>query len=306
MKSTFVAQFKLRNVKLNALLFLTSLYLAGSKTLPSKQWLTFFMVMTVSFEKYHGNGNDFIIVDDKTATFNDSEEFISKLCHRRFGIGADGLMLVRKSDTADFEMLYFNADGKPGTMCGNGGRCIAAFAYSHNLAKEKMTFDAADGLHAAIINESLVQDRLFDVSLQMQPVAEITEHENSYFLNTGSPHHVEFVACVDSVDVVGRGKEIRNSGEYQPGGTNVNFVQIEDGNIFVRTYERGVEDETLSCGTGVTASALAVFLETGMDNLHIKTRGGDFSVAFKRDGNRFTDIWLKGPAQLVFKGEITL
>lgn len=262
--------------------------------------------MRVDFEKYHGNGNDFIIIDDRTAVFDASEKVIAKLCHRRFGIGADGLMLVRKSSTADFEMLYYNADGKPGTMCGNGGRCIAAFAFAHNFAKKEMLFDAVDGLHHAIINEEKIAGELFDVSLQMQPVTAVTERENSFFLDTGSPHHVEFVSCVDSVNVFEKGKEIRNSSQYKPGGANVNFVQIEKDTIFVRTYERGVEDETLSCGTGVTASALAVFLETGIKDWRIKTRGGDFRVDFNWNGSQFSDIWLKGPAQMVFKGETNL
>ena len=262
--------------------------------------------MRVRFEKYHGNGNDFIIIDDRKELFDASVEKVSYLCDRRFGIGADGLMLVKDSSKADFEMLYFNSDGKPGTMCGNGGRCIAAYAFSKELSSESMNFYAVDGLHRAVINSAEVEGFLFDVSLQMQPVSQVMERENSFVLDTGSPHYVEFVACSDSVDVYQKGKQIRYGDEFKPGGINVNFVQIDEDSLYVRTYERGVEDETLSCGTGVTASALAAFLETGIEDWRIKTRGGDFKVSFNWDGSRFADVWLRGPAQLVYKGEIEI
>ncbi len=262
--------------------------------------------MKVEFEKYHGNGNDFVIVDDRKQTFPASIEIISRLCHRRFGIGADGLMLVRNSSKADFEMLYYNSDGALGTMCGNGGRCIAAYAFDHGIANKEMTIDARDGLHEAIINQIIETGKLFDVSLQMLPVEEVTEMENAWFLDTGSPHHVEFVKCADSTDVYQRGKEIRNSDRYKPDGTNVNFVSIEQDTLYVRTYERGVEEETLSCGTGVVASVLAAFLETGNKDWRIKTRGGNFTVTFDNQGHRFNNIWLHGPAQMVYKGDIIL
>jgi len=262
--------------------------------------------MKVGFEKYQGNGNDFIIVDDREGLFNASEEIVSHLCDRRFGIGADGLMLIRESRKADFEMLYFNSDGNPGTMCGNGGRCIAAYVCSKEISTKDMIFDAVDGLHQAVVNNEDAEGVLFDVSLQMQPVTKVVERENSYVLDTGSPHYVEFVACADSVDVFQKGQQIRYSDEFKPGGTNVNFVQINENILYVRTYERGVEDETLSCGTGVTASAMAAFLETGIEDWRIKTRGGDFKVSFYWDGSRFTDVWLRGPARLVYKGEIEI
>ena len=262
--------------------------------------------MTVRFEKYHGNGNDFVIIDDREGLFHASEEIVSHLCDRRFGIGADGLMLVKDSSEADFEMLYFNSDGKPGTMCGNGGRCIAAYAYAKAISSKRMTFNAVDGLHQAVVNSEEIKNTLFDVSLQMQPVIGVMEKENSYFLDTGSPHYVEFVACADSTDVFEKGKQIRYSDDFKPEGTNVNFVQIDEDSLYVRTYERGVEDETLSCGTGVTASAMAAFLETGIEEWRIKTRGGDFKVTFSWDGSRFTDVWLRGPARLVYKGEIEI
>jgi len=260
--------------------------------------------MKLQFEKYHGNGNDFIIIDDRTLSFKASKRKIHQLCDRRFGIGADGLMLVRNSEKANFEMVYYNSDGALGTMCGNGGRCIAAFAYSHKMVLEKITFAAVDGLHEAAINKA--EEGLCDVSLEMRPVNKVVKYDKSYFINTGSPHHIEFVADADATDVYNTGKEIRNSKKYAKEGTNVDFVEIKGDSFYVRTYERGVEDETLSCGTGVIASAIAAFLETGNKDWRIKTRGGNFEVTFNSDGDRFTDIWLRGPAQCVFKGEIEI
>lgn len=260
--------------------------------------------MNLQFEKYQGNGNDFIIIDDRTLSFKASKKKIHQLCDRRFGIGADGLMLVRNSEKANFEMIYYNSDGAEGTMCGNGGRCIAAFAYSHKIVLEEIIFSAVDGLHEATINKA--KDGLYDVSLEMQPVNKVVKYDKSYFINTGSPHHIEFVADANSTDVYNRGMEIRNSDKYTPGGTNVDFVEIKGKSLYVRTFERGVEDETLSCGTGVIASALAAFLETGNKDWRIKTRGGNFEVTFNSEGDRFSDIWLHGPAQCVFKGEIEI
>ncbi len=259
--------------------------------------------MMLDFEKYHGNGNDFIIINNMKGDVSLSNKAIQWLCHRRFGIGADGLMLLEPDEHSDFKMHYYNSDGLLSTMCGNGGRCIAAFAFSHGYAGKKMMFRAVDGMHRAIINDSDISNHILDVSLEMKNVEEVVEKEHCYFIDTGSPHHVELVNCVEDVEVFSKGKAIRNSDTYQPGGTNVDFVQIDGNTLHVRTYERGVEEETLSCGTGVTASALAAFLETGIKNWRIKTRGGDFSVDFKGDKLPFTDIWLRGPAQLVFKGK---
>ncbi len=259
----------------------------------------------LDFEKYHGNGNDFVIINNMNGTVSLTKKDVSHLCHRRFGIGADGLMLLEPDDKADFKMLYYNSDGQLSTMCGNGGRCIAAFAFSHNLAGKKMLFNAVDGFHQAVINTADPDHGIYDVSLEMTPVAKVSQHKNGYFLNTGSPHHIEFVKDAEDIDVFNKGREIRNSTAYQPDGTNVNFVQLDKDVIFVRTYERGVEDETLSCGTGVTASALAAFLETGNKIRRIKTRGGDFRVDFKGK-MPFTGIWLSGPAKRVFIGKIKL
>ncbi|RLD91011.1 MAG: diaminopimelate epimerase [Bacteroidetes bacterium] len=260
----------------------------------------------LDFEKYHGNGNDFIIINNMDGVVSLLKKDIQHLCHRHFGIGADGLMLLEPDENADFKMLYYNSDGLLSTMCGNGGRCIAAFAFSHGYAGNKMKFNAVDGMHKAYIIASEPGGSLFDVSLGMSNVEKIIENENSYFLDTGSPHHVEFVKCAEEIEVFSKGKEIRNSSQYQPGGTNVDFVQIDTNTLYVRTYERGVEEETLSCGTGVIASALAAYLETGIKKWRIKTRGGNFSVDFKGDSLPFTEIWLRGPAKMVFKGGIEL
>ena len=262
--------------------------------------------MMLDFEKYHGNGNDFIIINNMDDAISLTEEMVHYLCHRRFGIGADGLILVQPDGNADFKMLYYNADGIQSTMCGNGGRCVAAYAHAHELAGKNMIFSAVDGLHNAVINAIDSNSIVFDVSLEMASVNKVVENENSFFLDTGSPHHVEFVKCADEINVALKGREIRNSNDYQPGGTNVDFVQIDNNTLYVRTYERGVEEETLSCGTGVTASALAAYLETGKKNWRIKTRGGNFIVDFKGDSLPFTDIWLSGPAKMVFKGKIEL
>jgi diaminopimelate epimerase len=261
--------------------------------------------MKVIFEKYQGNGNDFIIIDDRDGLFPDKTENVKKLCDRHFGIGADGLMLVKKSDIAEFEMVYYNSDGNISTMCGNGGRCIAAYAFKHGIAKKKMNFIAIDGLHKAAINNS-ENKNLYDVSLQMTNVDKVIKEDEYYFINTGSPHHITFVKNVKDVDVYNEGKKIRYGALYSPQGTNVNFVQLNNENIIVKTYERGVEDETLSCGTGVTASAIAAYLKTGKKIKKIKTTGGDFSVNFEENNGKFVNVTLNGPAEMVFKGEIEI
>jgi diaminopimelate epimerase len=261
--------------------------------------------MEIKFDKYQGNGNDFIIIDDRMNRFNDDASIVNRLCDRHFGIGADGLMLVRESETADFEMLYYNSDGALSTMCGNGGRCIAAFCYEHGIAGKKMRFSAVDGFHHAVI-ENKLKEGYYDVSLEMIDVEKVERRKNHFFLDTGSPHHVEFVQDLKDLNVYENGKKIRYSSAYEPDGTNVNFVEVFDDHIFVRTYERGVENETLSCGTGVTASAIATFLKTGKKDFSIETPGGQFSVDFQFDNNLFHNVWLRGPAVKVFTGEINL
>lgn len=261
--------------------------------------------MKMKFQKFQANGNDFIMLVESSLNFVLTAKQINRLCDRHFGIGADGLMVLRSSDTYDFEMYYYNSDGKKASMCGNGSRSMAALAYSKGFAKKKMIFLAADGVHEAIIEKELKGD-LFDVSLKMLDVNCIGQNQDYYFLNTGVPHYVEFVEGLSVMDVMEPGRKIRNDERFSAEGTNVNFVEIRSGRLNVRTYERGVEAETLSCGTGVTASAIAAFLKTGQKDYFIQTRGGDFQVKFEQEGDRFVNIWLRGPAEKVFEGEISL
>lgn len=252
------------------------------------------------FYKYQGTGNDFVIIDNRNQTFKKKTAYIARLCDRRFGIGADGLILLENHDSLDFNMIYYNADGNESSMCGNGGRCLVHFAKYLKIINNEATFEAVDGLHHAFIEDDIVK-------LQMQNVDNVQRHEAYVFLDTGSPHHVEFNSNLNQLDVKQEGEKIRYREPYNASGTNVNFVnKITDGIFAVRTYERGVEDETLSCGTGVTAVALAMSYigETEKNLLTISTQGGDLQVSFQKDGNGFKDIWLIGPATLVFKGEL--
>ncbi|MBI9037185.1 MAG: diaminopimelate epimerase [Bacteroidales bacterium] len=257
--------------------------------------------MILKFSKYHGTGNDFIIIDNRNIELNPKKEWIEKICNRRFGIGADGLMLLEKSRDFDFSMKYYNADGNEGTMCGNGGRCIVAFASSLGIIKKIAKFTAIDGKHSAEIIDNNTNE--FIVDLKMQDVQDIKICDDHYFINTGSPHYVSFVENLEKFDVFNEGRKIRLSKEFAPDGTNVNFVEIKGENIFVRTYERGVEDETYSCGTGVTASAIAFYLRENKVVNNILTRGGKLSVKFEKEGNSFTKIHLIGPTNFVFIGE---
>jgi diaminopimelate epimerase len=256
--------------------------------------------MITVFNKYQGAGNDFIIIDNRKGFFNaDNHELINRLCDRRFGIGADGLILICSSHDYDFEMKYFNSDGKEGSMCGNGGRCSAAFAVKEGIAEKEMYFKAADGVHKASMKGQLI-------TLSMNDVRETKIINGNYFINTGSPHYIIFSDDIENIDVSSKGKEIRMSPDFSPGGTNVNFVQITKTQIFVRTFERGVEAETLSCGTGVTASAIASVLAGHFDsnNVSVRTKGGDLTVSFNKSGKEVTDIRLTGPATFVFEGMI--
>ncbi len=256
--------------------------------------------MTIVFNKYQGTGNDFIIIDNRKNIFNpDNSRLIIKLCNRRFGIGGDGLILISESLLYDYEMRYFNSDGFESTMCGNGGRCSADYAIRAGIAGKKLTFKAIDGVHKAISEEGIIK-------LQMNDIKEAGIINGNYFINTGSPHYVIFIQNLKDVDVSAEGKKIRWSGDFAPGGTNVNFVETEQNGIFVRTFERGVEDETFSCGTGATASAIASVLSGhfDMNTVNVKTRGGNLTVSFKTDGKSISDIWLSGPASFVFEGRI--
>lgn len=255
--------------------------------------------MNVTFYKYQGTGNDFVLIDNRNLTFpKNNMALINSICNRHFGVGADGLILLEKDDTCDFKMIYFNADGNESSMCGNGGRCIVAFAYKLGIFSDKTTFTAIDGVHHASIKKDII-------SLQMIDVQDIEIHKNHTFLNTGSPHHVEVVASVNDIDVAKKGKELRNS--YGKAGSNINFVEKINHTTFkVRTYERGVEDETLACGTGVTAVAIAMHKTKNTENTDIilPVKGGILEVTFDFIDNHYKNVFLKGPAAFVFKGVI--
>lgn len=256
----------------------------------------------MQFWKFQGTGNDFIIIDNYDDSFSPNVDYIQHLCHRHLGIGADGLITLNKSDTADFAMTYYNSDGHEGTMCGNGGRCIVAFAYMLGVIKKSTTvFEATDGLHKAFVE--IHKNNSWYISLQLNDI----NHAQEIFNDTGSPHHIEFVDDINNIDIKERGRQIRYSPDYKSiGGVNVNFAVVENQTIHMRTYERGVEAETLSCGTGTTATviAYAVKEKIAQGPVSVKTKGGTLTVNFKKSGrNTFSDIWLEGPAVNVFKGE---
>lgn len=256
----------------------------------------------MKFYKYQGAGNDFIMIDNRTEEFPVSLSLVASLCDRKFGIGADGLILLQNHSDADFKMVYFNADGNESSMCGNGGRCIVAFAKDLQILSNNYThFQAIDGLHAAKMEGA-------EIHLQMINVEEIYYSNDDMILNTGSPHYVKFISeGIQSYDVYNEGKAIRYSTSFVEEGINVNFVQIEGQNIIVRTYERGVENETLSCGTGVTAAAIATYIQHGFIPQKVQTLGGDLKVHFEVPSkNKFENIWLVGPAKKVFEGTINI
>lgn len=254
----------------------------------------------MEFYKYQGTGNDFVMIDNRNLQFPTDKKLIRQLCDRRFGIGGDGLILLENDPTADFKMVYFNSDGSESTMCGNGGRCITAFAKFLTIFNDKTTFQAIDGTHEAEVNNGLVKLKMIDVdSLQNDGQCTV--------LNTGSPHFVQWVQNLESYDVRGNGNKIRYSATYQSEGINVNFAEeLGEGKIFVRTYERGVEDETFSCGTGATAAALVYLKDRHKNEVEVKVLGGNLKIYATQNAEVFTDIWLEGPAEQVFRGEINL
>ena len=266
----------------------------------------------MNFHKYHGTGNDFVMIDDRARQFDETDHArIAFLCHRRFGIGADGLILLRSREGYDFEMVYFNADGRPSSMCGNGGRCTVAFAKHLRITEGRAHFLAVDGPHQAQVDPDGT------VRLKMQDVAALRPagvgKSDDVFLHTGSPHHVHFLDPAEhpnlaEFNVFSAGHDIRYDPAYDPAGTNVNFVQVPADPAqpwAVRTYERGVENETYSCGTGVTAVALAASAHGAASPVHLSTPGGLLSVAFEQrlDGS-FANVWLIGPAVRVFGGVV--
>ena len=260
--------------------------------------------MTLHFNKYQGTGNDFILADNRKNEYSLTSEQIHQLCDRRFGIGADGLMLLNEKAGFDFEMKYYNADGKEGSMCGNGGRCMTKFASQLGIQREIYRFLASDGVHEAEIDLEGI------VSLKMKDVKNIGKFHGDFIVNTGSPHYVKMVTNVMSLDVFKKGYEIRHSKEFEDEGINVNFTEqlSEVDKIIVRTFERGVEDETFSCGTGVTAAALVCYHnENGFNEVEVKTLGGILTVEFDRlDDTRYENIWLCGPAEKVYEGTVEI
>ncbi|RXK62218.1 diaminopimelate epimerase [Lacibacter luteus] len=259
--------------------------------------------MTIPFYKYQGTGNDFVIIDNRNGNFTQlSTVEIAFLCDRRFGIGADGLMLLQLKDGYDFEMVYYNADGNEGSMCGNGGRCLVAFAKHLGVIDKNAEFLATDGFH-----EAKVLDNGW-IELKMKDVNNIEKSPEYSILNTGSPHYIKWENDIAKTAVFDEGKRIRYSPPFFQEGINVNFVQLLNDTLNVRTYERGVENETLSCGTGVTAAAIAASNDSiGFQERKILTPGGELKVKFeKKSESSFENIWLCGPAKLVFAGTITL
>jgi diaminopimelate epimerase len=265
----------------------------------------------MKFWKYQGAGNDFVMLDQRESQWLNRKDtaLIELLCHRRFGIGADGLILLQNAAGYDFEMIYFNADGRESTLCGNGGRCIAAFAHHLGIIAEQGRFLAIDGPHDAKVVPK--NEHAAWVELKMSDVGAVALHDGAYVLNTGSPHYVQFVEHLAEMDVAAEGRAIRYSAPWKTAGINVNFVENKGDTLHIRTYERGVEDETLACGTGVTAAAIAAHLRRsaapGPAEIALKARGGDLAVRFEADSDgRFSNIWLCGPAVRVFEGTIDL
>jgi diaminopimelate epimerase len=260
--------------------------------------------MRIKFYKYQGTGNDFVILDNRDEAYHSlMNEHVSFLCNRRFGIGADGLMMLNKHTDYDFEMKYYNADGSESSMCGNGGRCLVKFANDLGIIRTTYSFLAIDGKHEASVN----MDGM--VSLKMNDVYDVKFEGRYYVLNTGSPHYVEMADNVMKMDVFKKGQEVRFNKEFSKEGINVNFVQqLEDvDKIIVRTYERGVEAETFSCGTGVTAAALVCHHnDNGFNRVEVETLGGHLSVEYDKIGDSFKNIWLNGAAEKVFEGTINI
>jgi diaminopimelate epimerase len=269
----------------------------------------------LQFSKYQATGNDFVLIDNRSGQLSFSKEQIVKLCHRKFGIGADGIMLIEKHPELDFNLVYYNSDGSQ-SLCGNGCRAAVHMAASLGMVSGRTKFNAFDGIHEA----ELYPDDI--VKLKMNDVAGVKQHGEDLFMNTGSPHYIRFISAIEDYPVFEEGRKVRNDDNFKPGGTNANFVEVlADNAIFVRTYERGVENETLSCGTGVVAAALASSLRGYTSPVKIGTLGGQLTVQFKNGHSApsepskaapsgqpgtFSDIFLIGPAKLVYQGTMEL
>lgn len=262
--------------------------------------------MKLKFYKYQATGNDFIIIDNRNQDINLSEENIRFLCDRHFGIGSDGLIIFEDSDKADFSMQFFNPDGSGGMMCGNGGRSIVRFAADKGVIKDKCTFLAPDGLHSATIEGE-------NIKLKMTTPTLFQAHEDGFYINTGTSHFVVFENDLEEIDIIKKGRTLRYDERFLTyKGCNVNFVQeIADKSLKIQTYERGVEDLTLACGTGICAAALTYSVKKGLENgnhtINISAQGGNLQVEFdKKENNTFNNVHLIGEAKKVFEGEIEI
>lgn len=253
------------------------------------------------FYKYQGTGNDFVMIDNRKGVFDKQNiDLIAHLCNRRTGVGADGLILLESEQGYDFRMVYFNADGNESTMCGNGGRCIVAFAKFLGIIDKNTEFIAIDGPHLARIDKAYVE-------LKMQDVSTVNSNINYHILDTGSPHYVALQSNLQAIDMNAEGSKIRHSTPFDASGINVNFAEkINDDTFAIRTYERGVEGETLSCGTGATAVAIAMYHsnKTASKTINLKTQGGNLQVRFESLESSYSDVWLCGPTKRVFKGDL--
>lgn len=256
--------------------------------------------MRLQFRKYQGTGNDFIMIDNRNGDIRLSDSEIIRVCDRKFGIGSDGIILLQKASQADFEMIFHNPDASK-SFCGNGSRCIVQFAHDIGAAPDHGSFLAIDGLHDYRFN----RDR---IAIHMKDIHGIDMDGDAYVINTGSPHYIKYVSELGQINIVPEARQVRYAPRYSPAGINVNFVEENDRGISIRTYERGVEDETLSCGTGVTAAALSYACRNpGRQNVQVITQGGELNVEYiQKNNNSFTDVWLSGPAQFVFSGEINI
>ena len=257
--------------------------------------------MKINFSKYNGAGNDFILIDDRENLINDNKSLISYLCDRHFGVGADGLIILKESSNSDFEILHYTSDGNLGSLCGNGSRCAVLFAFNKDIISKNTVFRAFDGIHnAEILDNGLIK-------MEMKVNSDIVSNSYGTWLDTGSPHLVIEKNDTDKLDVNNEGRLIRYNDFYKEEGVNVNFVEkISDDQFKIRTYERGVENETLACGTGSTASAICMnFLgKTNSNNITMQCKGGDLNVQFNISGKYYKGISITGPAKLVFEGVI--
>lgn len=256
--------------------------------------------MEISFKKYHGTGNDFILIDDMDGSYKGlSIASIVNLCQRHLGVGSDGLVLLRKSEIADYNMDFYNPDGSQ-SLCGNGSRCAFQFAFELGYVSDEASFEAIDGVH-------LAKKKGSDISIRMNDVMNCEKVSDDYYINTGSPHYIQYRKDVDELEIINEAHKIRFNKRFAAKGTNVNFVKEVPGGIGMRTYERGVENETLSCGTGVTAAALSYALKNkGITIVPVNTRGGNLEVSFVKQGELFSEIWLTGPVQFVYEGKVTI